>query len=316
MSATIQTTGLTKIYGKTKVVDGIDLDVREGEAYAFLGPNGSGKSTTISMILGLVTPTSGEVRLFGKTLSTAYYETKRRIGVVGEHQHLYEELTANEYLRFFAELYRVPNRLSRIDSVLEKVGLQRYKDLELRGYSKGMRQKLAFARALLHDPDLLVLDEPVSSLDPYGVSMIRDIILSERSRGKTIFISSHVLSEIEKTCTKVGIVDRGRLVAQDSMQGLKNRLSGGAELRIELAEAVPGAVQALKSLDFVRSVECDGKNIRLKVSGSSDPRPEVSRCIVELGGLVVSMTTAEITLEEAFIAITDASMPLLTQEAV
>ena len=185
----IQTVGLTKKFDGLTAVDNLNIHVEKGEIYGFLGPNGAGKTTTIMMLLGMERPTAGEIKLFGKDLAQNYFEIKRRVGVLSEFQYLYEDMTAREYLRFFADLYEVENPEKKINEVLGRIDLVDRQNELLSGYSKGMRQKLGMARVLLHEPDLLILDEPQSSLDPYGIKEIRDIIMEENRKGKTLFIS-------------------------------------------------------------------------------------------------------------------------------
>jgi ABC-type multidrug transport system ATPase subunit len=311
----IVTCGLTKEYNGRTVVDGLQLQVRQGEIYGFLGPNGAGKSTTIGMILGLIPITRGEVRLFGKRLAEDYHRIKQRIGVVGEFQHLYREMTAVEYLSFFAELYGVANAKPRIDRLLERLDLSAAANLPLRAFSKGMQQKLSLTRALVHDPELLILDEPVSSLDPQGIKQVRDLILEERRRGKTILISSHLLSEIEKTCQRLGIINRGRLVAEDTMEGIIDRLGGEKTvIEVELEEPVTGNLQQdLKQLPFIIAVALPQPN-RLEVTTPSeaDFRGALSKFLTGQGLTVLSLKRERMSLEEAFMTITENNVSLLT----
>ena len=198
----IRTEQLTKRYGSFTAVAGIDLNIPAGEIYGFLGPNGAGKTSTIMMLLGVVKPTAGEIRLFGEPYSPARLDLRRRIGVVPEKHPagMWSWMTAGEYLQMFAELFRVPQADRRIDHLLERVGLAQVKRKKFAQFSRGMLQKLSIVRALLHDPDILFLDEPISGLDPFGVKQIRDLILEESREGRTIFVSSHLLSEMEKVC--------------------------------------------------------------------------------------------------------------------
>lgn len=312
----IVTKALVKEYDGKPVVNDLNLHVEPGEIYGFLGPNGAGKTTTISMILGLIPPTKGEVRLFGKTLSEDYFGIKRRIGVIAEFQHFYGEMTGYEYLSFFADLYGVGGKERRIRELLERVDLYQFRGLQLRAYSKGMQQKIALARALVHDPELLLLDEPVSSLDPYGIKQVRDIILEENKKGKTFFISSHLLSEIEKTCHRIGIINRGVLVAEDTMDGVREKLSTGMELEIELESIPEGTLEALKALPFVESVSRQDGLIVLHTMDKEDRRAEISRFLTERGCVVLSMKKNQMSLEEAFVTITEKNISLLTGEAV
>ncbi|MBO2521033.1 MAG: hypothetical protein CW345_04385 [Firmicutes bacterium] len=310
----IETVDLTKKFGDLTAVSSLSLHVEKGEIYGFLGPNGAGKTTTIMMILGLVPPTKGEVRLFGKKLSEDYFNIKRRIGVLSEVQYLYEEMTAYEYLRFFGELYRVERLDERIRAVLGQVNLYERRHQILKGYSKGMKQKLSLARALLHDPEILILDEPVSSLDPYGIKEVRDILLEENQKGKTIFISSHILSEIERTCHRVGIMSRGRLLAEDTMADLKRRLADEVELELELETVTETILSALQSLPFVVAVEAHGSRLRVKTKADQDYRGQISSTVFNQGGVVLAFSRREMSLEEAFVTITEKNLSLLTKE--
>ncbi|HHV94731.1 MAG TPA: ABC transporter ATP-binding protein [Firmicutes bacterium] len=310
----IQTEGLTKKFGYLTAVDNLNIHVEKGEIYGFLGPNGSGKTTTIMMLLGMERPTAGNIKLFGKDLSENYFEIKRRIGVLSEFQYLYEDMTAKEYLGFFADLYEVENPEKKIDEVLSRVDLLDRKDELLGGYSKGMKQKLGMARVLLHDPDLLILDEPQSSLDPYGIREIRDIIMEENEKGKTLFISSHILSEIERTCHRVGIIHNGKLLAEDDLSHLKQQVANEMEINVELEGYTEAIASSLKEFEFVKSVEYKDSRLTVKTTMDDDYRAQISRVISSHGGTVLSMAAKEISLEEAFIIITEQNLSLLTKE--
>lgn len=310
----IVTEVLTKRYGDLTAVDRLDLHVQKGEIYGFLGPNGAGKTTTIMMLLGIVKPTAGSVKLFGKNLSDDYFNIKKRIGVLSENHYLYEEMTADEYLRFFGELYQVENVDNRIAEMMTRVNLYDRRHEVLKGYSKGMKQKLALARTLLHDPEVLLLDEPVSSLDPYGIKEVRDILMEENSKGKTIFISSHILSEIERTCDRVGIMHKGNLLAEDSMADLRRRLIEEVDLSVELESVNETIINALNDLPFVLSVEASGSSLTVKTKADVDYRGHVSSAISTSGGVVLGLHRHEMSLEEAFVTITERNLSFLTKE--
>lgn len=312
----IQTEGLTKRFPQLVAVDNLNIHIRKGEIYGFLGPNGAGKTTTIMMILGLLTPSEGTVRLFGKKLEDDYFNIKRRIGVLSEFQYYYEEMTAKEYLRFFGQLYKVENVDKRISEVMSLVNLSNRQNELLRGYSKGMKQKLGMARALLHDPEVLILDEPVSSLDPYGIKEIRDIIMEENHKGRTFLISSHILSEIERTCHRIAIMNKGKLVAEDTMSDLRSRLMEEVELNITLEQENEMVDNALMDLPFVISVTVDGNQYLVKTKADSDYRGDVVRAITKAGGVVVEIKRHEMSLEEAFVTITENNISLLAKEGV
>ncbi|NMB46845.1 MAG: ABC transporter ATP-binding protein [Firmicutes bacterium] len=310
----IQTEGLTKKFDGLTAVNDLNIHVEKGEIYGFLGPNGAGKTTTIMLLLGMERPTAGRIKLFGKDLAENYFEIKRRIGVLSEFQFLYEDMTATEYLRFFADLYEVENPDRKINEVLSRIDLVDRQHELLSGYSKGMKQKLSMARALLHDPDLLILDEPQSSLDPYGIREIRDIIMEENMKGKTLFISSHILSEIERTCHRVGIIHHGVLLAEDDMTHLKQQVADEREIVIELEAYTDAIGKSLEELEFVKSVSNEGLQLTIKTSVDEDHRSDISRVISNNGGVVLSMVAEEISLEEAFVIITEQNLSLLTKE--
>jgi ABC-2 type transport system ATP-binding protein len=219
----IEAEGLTKQFGSRAAVDALTLTARPGEIYGFLGPNGAGKTTTIRMILGILRPDRGNVRVCGKPVRPGDTATRRLTGAVAEVQHLYGDMTCREYLRFFAGLHRVPQPDRRIAQVLEDVRLGDRAGDRAITLSKGLQQKLGLARALLHDPPILILDEPVSGLDPHGIREVREIICRERDRGRLVFFSSHVLSEVERTADRIGIVRQGRLVIESAIGDLLTR---------------------------------------------------------------------------------------------
>ncbi|MGQ9631430.1 MAG: ABC transporter ATP-binding protein [bacterium] len=313
MTMMIETVNLTKKYGDFTAVDNLGLTVRRGEIYGFLGPNGAGKTTTIMMILNILEPTSGKIRLMGEDVDGSDLNVRRRIGVLSEKQHFHPEMTMREYLRFFGDLYRVENKDKRIVELAERVDLANVLDKRLGAFSRGMQQKAGFVRALLHDPDLLILDEPQSGLDPNGVKQIRDLIREEHREGRTVFISSHLLSEVEKLCDRVGIIHLGRLLAEDTMQNITKQLSEEVEVDVGLSEGKDEVVESLRNLPFVRNLSRDGNQLVLKVKADRDYRPEISRTIVEKGDVPVNIELKQMNLEEAFVEITSKNISLLTR---
>ncbi len=305
----ILTVHLSKQYGAFTAVDDLNLHVQPGEIYGFLGPNGAGKTTSLMMILGLVKPTAGHVEIMGQRLAADPFGLKRRIGVVAENVQQYDEMTAQEYLTFFARLYRVSNAEQRIQSLMERVHLWDRRRVLVGGYSRGMRQKLSLCRALLHDPDVLLLDEPVSGLDPRGIRQVRELLLDENQRGKTIVISSHILSEIERTAHRIGIIAKGRLLVEDSMDNLRLRVEDHQRIELELHGPPPDAGELLQSLDFVEKVTPgDSGKLILHTNNQIDRRPDVARVLAAQGLLVTGMRLLETSLEDAFVTITDESV--------
>ncbi len=307
----IRTENLTKEYDGFKAVDNLNLDVKEGEIYGFLGPNGAGKTTTILMLLGILRPTKGKIYLFEEDLTKNFLSLKRRIGVVSEKQYLYKEMAAGEYLDFFAGLYGVKDKKKKIDELLEAMGLLEVKNRKLGAFSRGMQQKLGFARALLHDPELLLLDEPVSGLDPTGIKQVRDLIEEENRKGRTIFISSHLLSEVERLCREVAIINEGKLLAEDTMENLRRKLSKTVELEVELSRAKEEIMKALSSFDFVQAIKQQENFLTLRVKSDRDYRAQISETISRQGGVVLGIKVKEMSLEEAFITITQKNISLL-----
>jgi ABC-2 type transport system ATP-binding protein len=221
----ITTHNLTKRFGDFTAVDSLNLEVMKGEIFGFLGPNGAGKSTTIRMLTTLTGPTEGTAKVDGFDVRTQADEVRERIGLVAEKLILYPRLSAVENLMFFGELYGMEknNLKSRIDELLRMVQLENFKDLPTGGYSSGMRQRLNIIRGLLHDPDILFLDEPTALLDPQSVRFVRDLIKELNTRGKTIILTTHIMEEADELSNTVGIIDNGKMVAVDETAFLKSK---------------------------------------------------------------------------------------------
>jgi len=312
----IQTRQLVKRYGTFAAVDGIDLHIRPGEIYGFLGPNGAGKTTTMMMLLGITRPTSGEIFLFGEKYSPQRLDLRRRIGVVPEKhpRGMWPWMTAEEYLRFFAELFAVPRAGERIDSLLEKVDLQGFRNRRIRDFSRGMLQKLSFTRAILHDPDVLLLDEPISGLDPLGIRQVRDLIMSENRGGRSIIISSHQLSEMERICHRVAIISKGRLMAEDTMQSLVSRLFREREIHVELERVPHGLAAGLKKLASVLDCTVHGATLIATVPREGDFRKVISEFLIRQDLVPLSIQEKMVSLEEAFVTITQENIGSLVTE--
>ena len=309
----IETRGLTKRYGSFLAVDGIDLTIPRGEIYGFLGPNGAGKTSTIMMLLGIVRPTAGEIRLFGEAYTPGRLDLRRRIGVVPEKhpRGVWQWMSAEDYLGLFADLFEVPDSAARVDMLLSPVDLAAVRRRRIRDFSRGMLQKLSIIRALLADPDILFLDEPISGLDPLGIKQVRDLIISENREGRTIFISSHQLSEMEKICHRVAIIFRGRLMAEDSMASLISRISPDRQIHIEL-EAVPaGLVEKLRGLPFVREAWADANIVVVKISKEGDYRKMLAELLIRDGIVALSLAEKVPSLEDAFMTITQENVATL-----
>ncbi len=293
----IRTEGLTKRYGRITAVEGVDLDVREGDVYGFLGANGSGKTTTVRMLLGLVLATSGSVDLLGRRMPGAARDVLPDVGAIIEDPAAYPHLSGRANLALFDAMDRSGQRSSRarrVDDALDRVGLGDVDGRPVRAYSLGMRQRLGLANALLRSPRLLVLDEPTNGLDPQGIRDIRALLLELNRAGTTVFVSSHLLAEIEQMCTRVGVLHRGRLVLQDHLDDLQ-RATG----RVLLVTSQPDrAVERLGT----RLQERDGRRLLVRTDDVADLAAE----LVAAGVPVDELTPERRTLEQIVLEATRA----------
>lgn len=301
----ISTRNLTKTYPEVEAVKQVTLNVRAGEVYGFLGPNGAGKSTTMAMLLGLIKPTSGELSLFGTSLQDDYFAIKNAIGVVGENPYFFDEMTAWEFLSFHADIFMMESKENRINELMETVGLRQYANIRPSEYSRGMRQKLSFVRALLHKPDLLMLDEPVSGLDPHGIRQIRGLIEEQKKSGTTIFISSHILSEIERTADRIAIMHKGKLLVEDNLDGLRYSVDQSVRVNVEVANVPDSLSRVLSEIPHIVDHNIDGQHIEIRLDASLDYRAELSSAITASGATIIGMETRKASLEETFMTFTD-----------
>ena len=310
----IRTKSLIKRYGKFTAVDNVNLNIPTGEIYGFLGPNGAGKTSTIMMLLGITKPTSGEIYLFDERYSPTRLDLRRRIGVVPEKHPtgMWTWMSGFDYLSMFADIFRLKEAEKRIDHLLAQVTLTDVKHKRISEYSRGMLQKLSIVRALLHDPDILFLDEPISGLDPIGIKQIRDLILEENREGRTIFISSHLLSEMEKICHRVAIIFQGKLMAEDNMQSLLTSLAKDREILIDLESIPEGLIEKIKALSYVQDVSGSGNTLKIKVPKEGDQRKNLSKYLIEQNLVPVRIEEKSISLEDAFVSITQENIDVFT----
>lgn len=311
----IRTIDLTKKYASFVAVNAVNLGISKGEIYGLIGPNGAGKTTTMMMLLGITQPTSGEVYLFGERATPQRLDLRRRIGVVPERhpRGAWSWMTAGEYLKLFADLFRLEHSDARIDRLLEEVGLSQVRGTRIKEFSHGMLQKLSFIRALLPDPDLLVLDEPISGLDPLGVKQVRDLILSENREGRTILMSSHVLSEMERICNRVAIISKGRLVAEERTETLLARVANDRELQIEVESVPPGFEGRLReALPFVRECTASGTKVSVTIPREGDYRKLISEYLFGQNLVPLAIQERVQSLEDAFVAVTQENIDLFT----
>ena len=303
----IETHHLRKVFDDKVAISDLDLSIGPGEVFGFLGPNGAGKTTAVKMLLGLVSPTSGEGKLFGSPLGDP--EGRARVGFLPEHFRFHEWLRAGEFLQLHANLCKVPPETSykRIDELLDLVNLVEHRDRKLRTFSKGMLQRIGLAQALLNNPALVFLDEPTSGLDPMGRRLVRDIIRDLRHRGTTIFLNSHLLSEVEITCDRVAFIKNGTIVYESAMHTLVEsetivhiewRLQSGIgqETQAEWTSIVAGLRQ------WGNIVRVEGETIALTVSDISHI-PDMNRYLVDHHVDVFAISPQKMSLEDLFMQI-------------
>ncbi|MCH6562385.1 MAG: ABC transporter ATP-binding protein [Myxococcales bacterium] len=298
----IQARGLRKSFRtgflgrRVEAVRGVDLDVREGEIFGFIGPNGAGKTTTIKLLTGLILPTAGEAWIQGLPVSDP--RSRQHLGFLPEGTFFHEYLTGAEFLDFHARLLGIPRdvRRQRIPELLQRVGIPHAADMRLRSYSKGMRQRAGLAQALIGDPDVLILDEPMSGLDPLGRKDVRDLILSLRDEGKTIFFSSHILADAEVICDQVAIIVRGRVVHQGYLDALLGQELSGVELVVEgIDENLFEQVQALAQRALVQ-----GSRFLFEFDDEAEAEKALDWIRSE-GGRIRSLVPRRRSLEDLFV---------------
>ena len=290
----IRTAGLTKRYGDIAAVHDLTLEVYDGEVFGFLGPNGAGKSTTVDMLLDFVRPTGGEISVLGHDPRREPRAVRERIGILPEGYDLYDRLSARRHVTFAIELEGSDDDP---DAVLTRVGLADDADRAVGGFSKGMRQRLALGMALVGEPDLLVLDEPSSGLDPNGATEMREIVRAEADRGATVFFSSHILDQVEAVCDRVGIMNAGELVAVDTVDGLR-AASGAASVLVVSVDEIP-ASHGLADVDGVSDVTVRDDALRIACSDPGVKADVISR-IERTGASVTDIDVEETGLEELF----------------
>jgi ABC-2 type transport system ATP-binding protein len=298
----IETVNLTKKFGDLTAVDGVTLRVEEGEVFGFLGPNGAGKTTTVRMLCCLISKTSGSATVAGYDTGNKSDSVRIRkiIGFVSDNVGLYDSLTAYENLDYYGKLYKCPEarRKENIERFLKMLGLWEKKDATTGAFSKGMKQKLAIARALIHDPEVLFMDEPTANLDPESAKTVRDFILQLKKEKKTIFLNTHNLDEAQRICDRIGVLNT-RLVALGSPQELEDS-AGSRRTVIELDE-VNDAIMSAVSTASPGKVTREGSKLTLELANPNKENPAIVRAIVQAGGNVQSVSISASSLEDAYL---------------
>lgn len=298
---------LEKSYGKFKALKGVDLEIEKGEIFGFIGPNGAGKSTTMKIVSGLLSPDSGEVYVDGIDAIKENKLLKEKIGYMPDFFGVYDNLMAIEYLEFYASIYGIVGEEARKLSMdlLELVNLSDKYDANVNGLSRGMKQRLCLARCLVHNPELLILDEPASGMDPKSRFEMKGILKNLKSMGKTIIISSHILSELGEICSKVGIIQNGKMVCQGTVDEVTLYATGSAPVTITVIDEVDRAIKIIKEAPTVRNVSADENRITASIIGGDIEAKNLLKSLVIQDIPVISFTKAAGNLEDVFIQITE-----------
>ena len=295
MNWAIEADNLIKQYGNTKALDQVSLRVQQGDIFGFLGPNGAGKTTFIKILLNLSFADSGIAKIFNT--DSKKVAARQKIGFLPETPYFYESLTVGEFLNFQAQLIGIADRniLSEVNTSLQKLNIVNERNKKIGTLSKGMRQKVSIAQALLNSPALLLLDEPTSGLDPIGIKEVRDILLEMQQRGTTIFINSHLLSEVERTCSRVAIINKGRIIKSGNKDDLSNK-----EKYLEIiGEGFTDTLVAHLAAAFKKGIDLNGNRMRISLD-DENAALAIHQMIVQHGGKIVSFTWVKESLEDIF----------------
>jgi len=290
--------GVTKFYGEQKALDNVSFEVKTGEIVGFLGPNGAGKSTMMKIITGFIPASSGIVKVNGLEAGTGNSEVKRQIGYLPENNPLYPEMYIREYLAFVASIYKLRNINRLIDNVIDQTGLGPEKRKKIGSLSKGFRQRVGLAQALIHDPAVLILDEPTTGLDPNQIIEIRNLI-KDAGKAKTVMLSTHIMQEVEAICERVIIIDKGVIVANEEKSRIYSILKGTKQtIQVEFDKDPGESLGKIEGVENVRRLK--GNIFHIESSGDTDIRPAIFRFAVDSQLTVLSLQKQESNLEEIF----------------
>ncbi len=300
----IQVDGLTKDYGPRRAIDNLSFHAEKGEILGFLGPNGAGKTTTMRILTGYMPPSSGKAMVAGYDVVDQSLEVRRRVGYLPETVPLYPDMTVYDYLKFMADLRHLPSAEERVDEALEMVHMEDRADGYIANLSKGMRQRVGLAQALLHSPEVLILDEPTIGLDPAQILDVRNLIRGLAGE-RTVLLSTHILSEAQQLCNRVLIINKGRIVAEDSPAQLQARLSGAQRVSVTVGGDGDGLVNLVASISGVAGVlSAKGNSLEIETVPGLDVRASVARAIVEAGYDLLELRNIGMSLEDIFIELT------------
>lgn len=298
----IETNDLTKRYGSLTAVNKLNLKVKTNTIHGFLGPNGAGKTTTIKLLVGLLKPDEGTISIFGQEVFGDRPDVRLRMGYMPELPKFPKHLTGYELLDIYGKMYglNVQERREQVPRLLEMVGLKDRGNDRIGKYSKGMQQRIGIAQALINNPELVIMDEPSLGLDPVGMVEVREIMKAIAKRGMTVFISSHLLHEVQQVCSDITVINRGITIASDTLENLSNQLLGPSTLEVEVTKLTDVIVKNVKKLPFVSSVSKEDNKLVIQVEKQEDVRPQVSEAVTKSGGVIVTMNLKERNLEDVF----------------
>jgi ABC-2 type transport system ATP-binding protein len=301
----IRTRELTKDFGGRRAVDHVSFTIDKAEIVGFLGPNGAGKTTTMRLLTGFLMPSSGDVRIAGHDMATERLQGQRRIGYLPEVVPLYTDMRTRAYLAFTARLRGLGRRQAhaRADEVVAQCGLEAYADAILGKLSKGYRQRVGLAQAIIHEPDVLILDEPTSGIDPIQVVQTKNLI-KELGRERTILLSTHILPEVASICERVIVIHQGRLLAEDRIENLSTLLSGTRRLRLQVQGPAEAVTARLRAIQAIGGVTYAAPYHLVEFRPEHEPQAMITRALVEEGWTLLSMDMVEMTLEEIFLQLT------------
>lgn len=300
----IQVNGLIKDYGARRALHSITFDANQGEIVGFLGPNGAGKTTTMRILTGYMPPTDGSAIVAGYDVMEESLEVRKRVGYLPETVPLYMDMTALDYLKFMAELRHIPNAEERAYETLEQVNLSDRANGFIANFSKGMRQRVGLAQALIHRPEVLILDEPTIGLDPAQVVEIRNVI-REIGKDRTVLLSTHILSEAQQICDRVLIINKGSIVAEDTPENLQSRLVGSQHVVLRVRGDSDGLDATVKKVKGTRGIEVkDADTVEFEFSSGQDVRPQVAKAVIQAGYELIEMRPVGMSLEEIFLELT------------
>ncbi len=304
--AMIKLENVSKYYRNFPAVNDISLEIARGEVFGFIGPNGAGKTTTIKMLATLMLPNSGRLSVGGYDVEGEPFEVRRIIGYMPDSFGVYDDLLVWEYLDYFAALYHIaPDRRKKaISDVLELTDLSIKHNAQVMSLSRGMKQRLCLAKTLIHDPEVLLLDEPASGLDPHARIEIRELIRELCRMGKTVLVSSHILTELADFCTSIGIIEAGRLLASGRIDEITAQLAGNVMLEITVKGDPAPALEALAERPEIKRTTCDGRVIKAEFEGHSDDVDELLEYLIARNIRLLGFTRAEADLEDIFLKIT------------